>query len=97
MDGMIRYDFAALDDGHAGMMAGASGFTQHSQDWSQSVKATVMTWLSQDGQDFEVVNEMFRQAETATNDFLTRLSSAVQSANANAQETLGYCRAVVNG
>jgi uncharacterized protein YukE len=94
---MIRYDFQGLDDGHAGMMAGAVSFTQHSQDWSNAVKATVMTWLSQDGQDFDSVNQMFAQAEVATNDFLSRLGSAVQTSNANAQETLGYCRSVVNG
>jgi hypothetical protein len=94
---MIRYDFAGLDDGHAGIMTGSSGFTQHSQDWNNAVKATVMTWLSQDGADFGNVNEMLRQAETTTNDFLTRLGTAVQTCNSNAQETLSYCQGVVNG
>jgi len=97
MSGPIRYDFAGLDAGHSSMMGGASGFTDQKDQWKGVVTATVMTWMSQDGQDFGDVNQMFDQAVITTNDFLTRLATAVQQCNMNAQDTLAYCRGVVAG
>lgn len=96
MPGPIWYNFEGLSQGHASMMGGNSAFDDLSTQWKGQVSSTAQTWLSQDGVDFTVVNEVLKQAETQTNDFLARLAMATQNVNMNAQDTLTQCRTIVN-
>jgi hypothetical protein len=97
MNGRVLYDTVALTQGHADMMTGAGAFDDHQRRWSNVVNETVMSWLSKDGATFGDVNEMFRQANMATNQFLSDLATAVARCSANADDTLAYCTNLVNG
>lgn len=97
MNGRVLYDTVALTQGQTDMMNGAGAFDDHQKQWRNTVNETVLSWLSKDGATFGDVNQMFDQANMATNQFLTDLATAVARCSANADETLAYCTGLVGG